>query len=311
MRVAPLGAWFAVDLEEAAWQAARSAEVTHTHPEAVAGAVAVAVAAARAARSRGRSLMPQELLRPVLELTPAGKVRDGVVEALDLADQPHVELAAHRLGNGRQVSAVDTVPFTLWCAARHLDDFEAALWATASAGGDVDTTCAIVGGILTARLGVGGIPRSLSDVVEPLPGWLEPDRLGTDSSPADFPQTAAIKRPKAIAVPDLVWTPGQWQRIRHGVQAQAMEEKWNAYLDGDRLLLCRSWTGRCIFEVSVEPTAGGWRPVGAWVESARNQYRRGTDEAESTLLEMLLNMYFGQADRPELWERYRRLRFGS
>ena len=34
MRVAPLGAWFAVDLEEAAWQAARSAAVTHTHPEA-------------------------------------------------------------------------------------------------------------------------------------------------------------------------------------------------------------------------------------------------------------------------------------
>lgn len=311
MRVAPLGAWFAVDLEEAAWQAARSAEVTHTHPEAVAGAVAVAVAAACAARSRGQRLAPREMLRPVVELTPAGKVRDGVAEALQLADQPHVELAAHRLGNGRQVSAVDTVPFTLWCAARHLDDFEAALWATASAGGDVDTTCAIVGGILAARTGVQGIPGGWYDAAEPLPGWLEPDRLGTDAHRTDFSVTAPIKRPKPIPVPDLIWTPGQWQRIRHGVQARAMEEKWNAYLEGDRLLLCRSWTGHCVFEVAVTPTERGWRPAEAWVESDRGNYRRGTDEAESTFLELLLDMYFGKADRPELWERYRRLRFGS
>ncbi|AXI81660.1 ADP-ribosylglycohydrolase family protein [Peterkaempfera bronchialis] len=311
MRVAPLGAWFAVDLEEAAWQAARSAEVTHTHPEAVAGAVAVAVAAACAARSRGRRITPQELLQPVVELTPAGKVRDGAAEALSLTDQPHVELAAHRLGNGRLVSAVDTVPFTLWCAARHLDDYEAALWATASAGGDVDTTCAIVGGILASRLGVDGIPRHWHDTVEPLPPWLEPDRLGTDASPTDFPQTVPIKHPKPIQPPDLVWTPGEWQRIRHGVRAQAMEEKWNAYLADDRLLLSRSSTDHCLFEVAVEPTADGWRPVSAWVESARDRYRRGTDEAESAFLEMLLNMYFGKADRPELWERYRRLRFGG
>lgn len=50
MRVAPLGAWFAGDLTEAARQAALSAEVTHVNPEGVAGAVAVAVAAALAAR---------------------------------------------------------------------------------------------------------------------------------------------------------------------------------------------------------------------------------------------------------------------
>ncbi|MGW5480947.1 ADP-ribosylglycohydrolase family protein [Streptomyces sp. NPDC004008] len=34
-----------------------------------------------------------------------------------------------------------------------------ALWATASAGGDVDTTCAIVGGIVASRVGTEGIPR--------------------------------------------------------------------------------------------------------------------------------------------------------
>ncbi|KIF77107.1 crystallin, partial [Streptomyces sp. 150FB] len=46
MRIAPLGAWYAGDPEQATEQAAISAYVTHQHPEAVAGAVAVAAAAA-------------------------------------------------------------------------------------------------------------------------------------------------------------------------------------------------------------------------------------------------------------------------
>ncbi len=55
------------------------------------------------------------------------------------------------VGCGLQISAQDTVPYAIWCAARHLDNLEEALWATASAGGDVDTTCAIAGGIVAAR----------------------------------------------------------------------------------------------------------------------------------------------------------------
>jgi len=45
MRVAPLGAYFADDLDDVVEQAAKSAAVTHAHPEAVAGAIAIAVAA--------------------------------------------------------------------------------------------------------------------------------------------------------------------------------------------------------------------------------------------------------------------------
>src|SRR5690348_6774229 len=52
MRVAPLGAYFADDVEQVATLAERSAVVTHAHPEAAAGAIAIAVAAAYAARAR-------------------------------------------------------------------------------------------------------------------------------------------------------------------------------------------------------------------------------------------------------------------
>src|SRR4051794_23739908 len=45
MRVAPVGAYFADDLDSTVENASRSAGVTHSHPEGIAGAIAVAVAA--------------------------------------------------------------------------------------------------------------------------------------------------------------------------------------------------------------------------------------------------------------------------
>ncbi|GLK12356.1 hydrolase [Streptosporangium carneum] len=169
MRVAPLGAWLAEDLAEVARQAALSARVTHTHPEAVAGAVAVAVAAATAVREPG--LSPGRFLDRVGEHVPASMVREGIAEARGLLTVRDPVLAAQVLGNGRRVSAHDTVPFTLWVTARERHDFEAAMWTTAAAGGDVDTTCAIVGGIVAASGAAGRLPPEWMSRREPLPDW--------------------------------------------------------------------------------------------------------------------------------------------
>jgi ADP-ribosylglycohydrolase len=167
MRVAPLGAFFADAPAEAARQAALSAMVTHTHPEAVAGAIAVAVAAAAAA---GGPLSPGPFIDRVLEHVPPGKVRDGIAEARRMLTVTDPETAAYFLGNGREVAAHDTVPFTIWAAARHLASYEQAIWATAAAGGDIDTTCAIVGGITAA--GAARLPETWLRAAEPLPEWI-------------------------------------------------------------------------------------------------------------------------------------------
>jgi ADP-ribosylglycohydrolase len=66
--------------------------------------------------------------------------------------------AAKELGSGAQVISEDTVPFSVWCAARHLDSYEEALWSTVSGMGDRDTTCAIVGGIVALSAGRESIP---------------------------------------------------------------------------------------------------------------------------------------------------------
>jgi len=60
----------------------------------------------------------------------------------------------------------------LWIAAKHLDDFENAFWDTAFVGGDIDTTCAIVGGVVASRVGAAGIPEEWLKRCEALPEWV-------------------------------------------------------------------------------------------------------------------------------------------
>jgi len=171
MRVAPLGAYFAEDLDMVVEQAERSAVTTHCHPEAVAGAIAGALAAALTWQHRNTPQAPtvSELLQQVHQRTPASDVRRGIEKAMDLPKGTPVRAAVSVLGNGSKVTAQDTVPFALWSAACHLNDYEEALWATVSGLGDRDTTCAMVGGVVVMYTGVRSIPKRWLDCREPIP----------------------------------------------------------------------------------------------------------------------------------------------
>jgi ADP-ribosylglycohydrolase len=137
MRVAPLGAFFAAaPAATIVEQAARSAEVTHAHPEGIAGAIAVAVATANAYNSRGASLgVPW--LKSVIDVVPSGYTKDAIHEALAVPADACIITAAKALGNGSGVTAPDTVPLCLWVAA-YATDFVEAMWTTVGALGGVD-----------------------------------------------------------------------------------------------------------------------------------------------------------------------------
>lgn len=160
MRVAPLGAYFANDLNRCVQEAKASSLVTHTHPEAVAGAIAVAIAAAAAweLREAEKVSWAQRLFEAVLDHTPESQVRRGLVLAASTPGELPVTDVAHALGNGSQVTAPDTVPFCVWTAAHHLDRFTEALGGAISAGGDCDTNAAIVGGIVSLSAGRNSLP---------------------------------------------------------------------------------------------------------------------------------------------------------
>ncbi len=169
MRVAPLGAYFAHDLDVVIAAARRSARPTHLHRDGEAGAIAVAVAAALAARVHAGE-QPRDaaaFLAAVYEHTPTSLTRDGIDLATRLGADTPVDMAVLRLGNGSRVICDDTVPLCVWLAAHHLHDYEAALWTTVAALGDMDTTCAIVGGIVAA--GGAAIPSLWRERRESLP----------------------------------------------------------------------------------------------------------------------------------------------
>jgi ADP-ribosylglycohydrolase len=192
MRIAPLAAYFAEDgFGAVAEQAALSAAVTHAHPEGVAGGIATAVAGAYAWVNRDRrtdAAVKRGLFDAVLAHTPAGEVRAGIERAAEFASDVPTEPAARlldygsttvpfdvsieplvrALGNGSRISCQDTVPFCLWVAARHLDDYQAALVTAIRARGDIDTNAAIVGGIVALATGPGGIPEGWRSDREPV-----------------------------------------------------------------------------------------------------------------------------------------------
>ncbi len=159
MRAAPIGGYFKDDIKRAAEEARKSSVVTHYHEEGQVGAMAVASAASLAA---SESLVPNEqrlsredFLASVLSYLPESEVKSRIEKAVEIPDEKFQE-AVKELGTGMEISAQDTVPFCLWSAANHLYDFEEALWMTVSGLGDRDTTCAIVGGIVS--LSAGSVP---------------------------------------------------------------------------------------------------------------------------------------------------------
>jgi ADP-ribosylglycohydrolase len=170
MRVGPVGAYFADDLKAVVENARDSAKVTHAHPDGQAGAIAVAVATAQAWQLRDASAgeSASSILQAAVEHTPEGKTREGLVIASKLPPDEPVGSAVEMLGNGSLVLSWDTVPFALWCAARHLTSFEEAFWATVSGLGDRDTTCAMVGSIVALAVGREGVPEAWVAAREPL-----------------------------------------------------------------------------------------------------------------------------------------------
>lgn len=169
MRAGPLGGYYADDLPELVEAAAKSARVTHFHPEGIAGAIAVAAATAAAYNARGTAEPEavQKVWQTVLDLTPEGEVHRKVRLAREMKVAT-ADTVARELGCGYEISAQDTVPFCLWNACRNLGDYKEAILSTVEVGGDCDTNAAIVGSVVVAYSEATSIPREWLRIRETL-----------------------------------------------------------------------------------------------------------------------------------------------
>ncbi len=160
-----------------------SSRLTHTDPKAEFGAIAVALAAREA--SQNERVNAERWLELVSQSLPG--------EAVDLIEMLRAALAsvaksestltyAKALGLERGVSGYTyhTVPVAVHCWLSYPDDFQKAVSEAIQCGGDADTTAAIVGGIVGARVGKVGIPADWLNGIWEWPrsvGWME--SLGT------------------------------------------------------------------------------------------------------------------------------------
>lgn len=168
MRVCPIGAYYADDLQNVKTLAVRSAEVTHANPEALAGAMSVAVATALASRIKqeGSSPAPLDFIDAILRELPSSDTTSKIAKSKSVPYTYHIETVRKILGNGVNMTAQDTVPFVIWCAAHNLENFEEALWKAVSVLGDRDTICAMVAGITIMSCHESSVPKSWLDSVE-------------------------------------------------------------------------------------------------------------------------------------------------
>lgn len=168
MRVSPIGAYYFDDLATVKKLAIQSAEITHTNIEGITGAIAVAVATAIATQNKliPKKITPKVFIESILTELPDSDTKAKINKSLSVPYHYHIETVKTILGNGSKIMSQDTVPFSIWCAANQLDNFEEALWKAVSVLGDRDTICAIVGGITIMSTTEDNIPEKWLDVVE-------------------------------------------------------------------------------------------------------------------------------------------------
>lgn len=160
MRAPILGAYLAPFPEQLRQYLEISTSLSHTDPKALWGSIAVALASSPSCPD-GR-----EVVRAFKEWSDSSDAANECEQLLKKAVNSAARGQTTRdfcveLGLARGVSGyiLHTVPVIIQCLFRNPSDLRAAVEEVVACGGDCDTTGAILGGIMGARLGVEAVPK--------------------------------------------------------------------------------------------------------------------------------------------------------
>jgi ADP-ribosylglycohydrolase len=172
MRAPILGVYAAHEPERLRALVRCSTRITHTDPTAEEGAWAVALAAGYGAKRGAEGVRDWQAF---LDFLTPQLSHEGLLSMIErmkasLAASDSVSQFATAIGQSKGVSGyiLHTVPVALYAWLRHPDDFRAAVEQVIVAGGDADSTGAIVGGLAGATQGVEAIP---TEWLESLRDW--------------------------------------------------------------------------------------------------------------------------------------------
>lgn len=166
MRSAILGVFAGDDPDRLRALVRASSRLTHTDPAAEEGAMAVALAAAYAAGAGGASVdldAALDLFRRHLGGTQILPLLEGAVAAVRAGISPQDFLRECGLERGVTGYVNHTVPVAVFCWLRSPGDVRAAVEEVILAGGDTDSTAAIVGALAALSAGRESIPADWVD----------------------------------------------------------------------------------------------------------------------------------------------------
>lgn len=183
MRSAPFGVYFRNDLQSLISICKIDSAITHVSEEAEAGSIAIALATAYAVNND-----TDNLLDKLWKVLPDSKVKSSIYSLDSLISSPFIQ-PMQALGIlGTKGDVRQTVPAALYCFLK-FDNYQEAVIASIRAGGDTDTTAAIVGALFGAKLGVKAIDPSIARGVEDYDKLIELDsQLYNRSSSSFFPK---------------------------------------------------------------------------------------------------------------------------
>jgi ADP-ribosyl-[dinitrogen reductase] hydrolase len=170
-----------------------STRMTHTDPDALSGALLVAGAAQAKAQETLTAARLVQITQALLDKdTPKWHELVAAIGASVGAGETTSEfLKTHNLdNNGVSGYVLHTVPACLHAVLRNPNNFSEAIKEIIQCGGDADTTAAIVGGIVGARVGKGGIPTEALDSIAEWPlSMRRIERLGVALATGEAPPT--------------------------------------------------------------------------------------------------------------------------
>jgi hypothetical protein len=130
-------------------------------------------------------------------------------------------------------------------------------------------------------------------------------------SRSSFNRLVGITSPVAVPAPARRWSEEDWGRIREGHSSFDMDDKWDAFVERDRLFLHRSWTGLGVYEALFARSEGHWGIVEAVVENDPTSHRRCSDEIERLCLELIVESVLLGRFRQHDWQRWQAMVAGE
>jgi ADP-ribosyl-[dinitrogen reductase] hydrolase len=183
MRAAPFGVYFRNDLYSLTNICKIDSAITHASEEAEAGSIAIGLAAAYAVNDD-----MDNLLEKIWKALPDSKVKSSIYSLDSLINSNHITPQQALRVLGTKADVRETVPSALYCFLK-FNNYHDAVVAAIKAGGDTDTTAAIVGGLFGAKLGMKAINTGIAKAVEDYDKLVELDsQLYNRSNTSFFPR---------------------------------------------------------------------------------------------------------------------------